>query len=840
MERARIRLRQWIDMADLLRDLRHGVRQLRRTPGFTAVAVLVLGLGIGANTAVFSIVNALVLQPRQGRIDQLVAVYSRDRVKPDRYRDFSYPAYVDMRERPDIFESLLAHTFSTVGIMEGDNTTQTFASIVSANYFSTLGVRLAAGRAFTSEEERPGSQRHVAIASYAVWRRKGLDPAFIGSTMRANGTDYTVVGVAPRGFSGTMTLLSPQWWFPLGSFDTIVNEMFKQRATGLEDRGHYSVNLAGALRPGLSRQAAEQALDVVARRLNVDHPQTDKDQTFVLGSVPRLGVSSQPQSEGPLGTLGALLTCMAGLVLVVACLNLANLLLARGEARRREIAIRQAIGGGRWRLVRQLVTEGALLAVVGAAFGAIAGWWSAGALSAWFSRVLPLGLDVQVEPSARLTAAAGVFAIVSTIAFALGPAWSLSRPALVADLKGEPAPAAVRRRFRSGSLLVVAQMAVSLALVAAGGLFIRAAVNAAGIDPGFSIERHLVVSLDPSLAGYNAARTRAIYHDVLARVRSVPGVEHASLGSIVPFGEFQESRRVRLKRDDDPVGAAFTIVGADYFDAIGLHLLRGRAFTPAEEEAGGTTKIAVIDRTFARKLFADADPLGRQVLVQPREGEESEPFTVVGVVSEMKHDLFDLDPRPHLYAPHGAVFRAFMTLHVRTAPGVPDGPTLATIRRELASVDAHLPIMFARTMYEQRYRSVTEWSVRAAATVFSTFGLLALLLATIGVYGLRAYDVSRRTREIGIRMALGGTERDVRRLIVGEGVRTTAIGVVLGVLMAAGVGKLSSSLLYQVSPIDPIVLATSVIVLAAAATLASYVPARRATRIAPLEALRAE
>jgi len=825
----------------VLGDLRLSVRLLKRTPGFTAVAVLVLGLGIGANTAVFSIVNALVLQPRQGRIDQLVAVFSRDRVKPDHYRDFSYPAYVEMRERSDIFDSLLAHTFSTVGITEGDVTKQTFASIVSANYFSTLGVRMAAGRPFTADEERPRAERHVAIASYSAWRRKGLDPAFVGSVVRVSGTDYTVVGVAPRGFAGTMTLLSPEWWFPLGSFDTIVNEMFKQRATGLDDRGHFAVNLAGALRPGMSRQMAEQVLDALARRMEADHPTTDKDQVFVVGSLPRMGVSSQPQGDGPLGTLGGLLMFMAGLVLVVACLNLANLLLARGEARRREIAIRQAIGSGRWRLVRQLVIEGAVLASMGSVVGAIVGWWSAGALSAWVTSVLPLGIDVLVEPSPRLIAAAAVFAMLSTICFALGPAWSLSRPALAADLKGELAPSIrVRRRFKTGSLLVVGQVAVSLALVAAGGLFMRAAVNAAGIDPGFAMDRHLVVSMDPSLAGYGPPRTRAIYRDVLSRVRSLPGVIHASLGSIVPFGEFQEGRSVRLKREDDPVSAEFLIVGADYFDTIGLHLLRGRSFAAGEEEPTSGEKVAVVDRALAKRMFGDGDPLGRQVLVQPREAEPSDAFTVVGVVSEMKHDLFDLEPKPHVFVPTGAVFRAFMTLHVRTAPDVPDGPMLATLRRELRGVDDRLPIIFIRTMQDQRYRSLTEWSVRAAATLFSTFGVLALLLATIGVYGLKAYDVSRRTREIGIRMALGGTGRDVTRLIVGEGARTTAIGVVVGLLMAAGIGKLSSSLLYKVSPIDPIVLAIAAVVLAASATLASYLPARRATRIAPLEALRAE
>jgi putative ABC transport system permease protein len=596
------------------------------------------------------------------------------------------------------------------------------------------------------------------------------------------------------------------------------------------------------LRAGVSRTAADQALDELGKRMDRTYPVTDKGQAFLLGALPRIGVSSQPQGDGPIGTFGALLMLMAGLVLVVACLNLANLLLARGAARRREIAIRQALGSGRRRLVQQLVTEGFLLSTVGAVAGIVIGWWSSGALSAWVGSALPLGIDVVVEPSSRIVAAAAGFAVFSTLCFAVGPAWSLSRPAVSADLKGELAPSArAGRRFRMGSPLVVAQVAVSLALVAAGGLFTRAAINAAAMDPGFSLERHLVVSMDPSLAGNNAARTRTIYHDALARIRALPGVEHASLGSIVPFGEFREGRAVRLKPSDDAVSADFTIVGADYFETVGLHLLRGRAFTMAEEEGNGAVpKVAIVDRLLAKKLFADVDPVGRQLLVQPREGEASEPFTIVGVVSEMMHDVFDLEPKPHLFAPQGVVFRAFMTLHVRTAPGVPDGPMLTTIRRELLAVDRQLPIMFARTMQTQRYRSLTEWSVRAAATMFSTFGVLALLLATIGVYGLEAYDVSRRTRELGIRIALGATSRDLKGLIMREGARTTAIGLVLGVLLAAGIGKLASGILYKVSPIDPIVLSIAAVVLAAAATLASYLPARRATRVAPLDALRAE
>jgi macrolide transport system ATP-binding/permease protein len=383
-------------------------------------------------------------------------------------------------------------------------------------------------------------------------------------------------------------------------------------------------------------------------------------------------------------------------------------------------------------------------------------------------------------------------------------------------------------------------VAVSLALVAAGGLFTRAAVNAASIDPGFSLDRHLIFSMDPILSGYDAARTRAVYRNALERVRALPGVERASIGSIVPFGEFRESRAVRLNPADDAVRTDFMIVGAEYFDTIGLHLLRGRDFTRAEEEPGRTGKVAIVDRQLARRIFGESDPLGRPILIQPREGEALEAFTVVGVVSEMKHDLADFEPNPHVFVPSGTIFRGFMTLHVRTAPGASEASMLGTIRGELQKLDRTVSILSARTMQTQRYRSLTEWSVRAAAMLFSTFGVLALLLATIGVYGLKAYEVSRRTREIGIRMALGASARDVKRLFLREGARTTVVGLMVGVALAAGIGKLASGLLYRVSPFDPFVLTVAAGVLASAAILAAYIPARRATRIVPLDALRSE
>jgi predicted permease len=823
----------------VLRDCRHALRLLRRTPGFTAVAVLVLALGIGVNAAVFSVVNALVLQPRPGRIDQAVAVFSRERAKPDHYRDFSYPAYTDLRDRSNVFESLMAHTFSTIGVGEGDAVKQTFATIVSANYFQTLGVPLAAGRSFTLDEERPGARAPVAIVSYAVWRKAGLAPSFVGSTVRINGTPFTVVGVAARGFTGTMTLVSPQWWFPLGSYDIVVHEVFKQRTTGLMDRGNYAVNLAGVLKPGMGRAAVGKALDAFAKQLDAEYAGTDHDQTFLVAGLPRMGVSSEPESESQLVSFSALLTLMGSLVLVVACLNLANLLLARGSARRREIAIRQALGSGRARIVQQLLVEGLTLAVAGAAVGLVIGWWSTRALAAWLSSALPLGVDVVVESSWRLAIAAVVLAVFSTVFFALGPSVALSRPNVTPDLKETPG----RTRRRTASALVVGQLALSLSLVAAGGLFVRAAIRAAAADPGFSLDHQLIVSIDPSLAGYDQARSRNLFRAALEHVRAVPGVRLASVASFVPFGALREGRSARLSPGDDSVGGDFLVVGAGYFDTIGLPLLRGREFTPAEEDPVGRSRGVspmIIDRHMAAKLFKDADPLGRRFLVQARAAEPAQPYEVVGVAAEMRHDIFDADPRPHMFVPFGPAFRTMMTIHVRTQPGSDDAAMLVAIRGELLRVDARLPITAATTMTQYRDRSITEWAVRAAATLFTVFGALALLLATIGIYGLKAYDVSRRTREIGIRMALGATVANVRQLVLREGMRTTMIGLAIGTLMAAGIGKLVSGLLYRVSPFDPLVLAIAVVVLSTASLLACYLPARRATRVAPTEALRAE
>jgi predicted permease len=822
----------------LRHDLRHAFRLLRRTPGFTALAVLILALGIGANTAVFSVVNTLVLQPRQGRIDTLVAVFNRARTTPSDFTNFSYPSYVDMRERSGVFERLAAHTFTTVGIRDGEVTRQAFATIVSSNYFETLGVGLAAGRAFTADEERPGGGARVAVASYATWQRERLDPTFVGRTVRINGSDFTIIGVTPRGFGGPFAFISPQWYLPIGSYETITNAMFRDRPTGLADRQNHAFNLIGALKPGLTLTSAAPALDTFAAGLGAQYPGSDRDRSFPISKLPRMGVSSRPQTDGPLTVVASLLTLMAVLVLAVACLNLANLLLARGAARRREIAVRQALGGGRAQIVRQLVVEGMMLATLGAACGLAATWWTASGLTVWLSSVVTFGIDFMVEPSPRLIGAAAGFAVLSTTLFAVGPAWSLSRPDLTEDLK--LAPGRSSRRLPSAAALVVAQLSVSLALVAAGGLFARAAINATTANAGYALERQIVVGLDPSLAGYDEARTRSAYATVLERLRALPGIERASFASTVAFGDMLMGGRVRSSSEPTDVDAALDVIGSDYFETLGLHVLRGRGFTLAEEQRASPVPGALVDAGLATKLFGTADPIGRTAELRIRASDPPQIYTIVGIAPPLRHDLFESPPSPHLYVAYGSRFNTMMTLHLRTAAGVPEAAMLSTVRRELQAIDPRMPVLSARSMTAQRDASISAWSVRAAAGLFSAFGVLALLLATIGVYGLKAYDVSRRTREIGIRMALGATGRDVERLVMGEGLRTTLTGLAIGLLLAAGVGKLLSGLLYQVSPFDPLVMTLAAAVLSTAAMMASFVPARRATRIVPLDALRAE
>jgi predicted permease len=839
----------------MLQDLRFALRTFLKTPGFTALAILVLAIGIGANTAMFSIVNAVLFTPLSGKAGDLVGLFSHERSRAGSYRAFSYPNYVDLREQTsEVFDGLMAHMFAMVGESVGDTTRRTFVSVASANYFDTLDVRLVAGRPFTLDEERPGAGLPVVIVGYDRWRDAGFDAAFIGSRVRLNSMDFTVVGVAPPGFTGTMALVAPEMWLPLGMFDVVVNDIFRNRGTGLDDRGHHALVVAGRLKPGLDEQSATERLDLIARRLEDAYPADNKDRALLVHALSRMSTSTSPQNNTGPAAGSALLMALAGVVLLIACLNIANMLLARGSARRKEMAIRLAVGGARRRVIRQMLTESLLLALAGSAAGLLLAFWSTRLLFGTLAPILPLTITFEPTPDLNVLIAATGLAVVATILFGLGPALRSSRVDIVDDLKGSAIAAghAVGRvRFSARNALVVGQIALSLALLCTGGLFARGALAAAAADPGFRYERLLYASIDPAMAGYERARGRELQRAALERLRSIPGIEAVTTTSTVPFGEFHEGNPV------EPVAAAaagrerrsptYRIVGSEYFRTLGLRMVRGREFSLVEEQSEAAPRVAIVDQSLARQLFGDADPLGQLIRIPARDVEsgsdnDGEPMEIVGIAPPMRDTLFAKTAMPHLYVASGRHYRSNVNLHIRLRDGSAgaESMALAAVREELARVDAQLPVIDLMPMRRFHDRSLELWAVRTGGKVVMTFGSLALLLALAGVYGVKSYIVSQRTREFGIRVAVGARPEDVLWLVLRDGLSLTAIGLAVGLPLAALAGLGLSRMLYEVSPLDPVVFVVAPIVLATAAMLAAWIPARRAMRVAPVTALRTE
>ncbi len=832
-------------MSTFLQNLRYSLRALATKPGFAVTSVLVLAIGIGANTAVFSLVNAAVLRPLNGAASDVVGLYSKDTVRPDTYQAFSYPAYRTIRDDRLVFASLLAQSVAMVGLDEGTETRRAFSALVSANYFSTLGVELPLGRAFSDAEEAPGSQIAVAIVSDGLWRRLGADPGLMGHIIRINSRSFTVIGVTPPGFSGTTAIVSPEVWLPLGMYELIVNDFFRDGSNArLSDPANHNLILAGRLALPVTPESVEARLEALSAQLRRAFPSAEADQTLVVNRLPRLGISTRPEHDSRLRMLATLLVATASVVLLVACLNLANMVLARGSTRQRELAIRTALGGGRGRLIGQLLTEGLVLAALGGVGGLLVAMWVVEALAASLSRMAPVAIVLDPWPDARVLLATLVFAGISTMLFSLGPAWRLTRRDLVRHLRDQVDGSSTGGRSRgvwSGrNALVVGQIALSLVLLTVGGLFVRGAQQAAETDPGFGLDGGLIVTIDPSLAGYDEEQGRDRHRTVLQRLRTVSGVSRVSLASAVPFGDTRERRSVRGPGTPDSTTVTHTIVGGDYFATLGVPLLRGREFTRAEETSGGGLATAIINQPLAERLWLGEDPLGRRIELESRAtGVSAESLVVVGVVPGIRGDLLERVPEPHLYVPFGRHYRSQMSVHVRMEDSSASAATLLRrVHRTVRDVDAGLPILGVKTLRQHRDSSPSLWLIRTGARLFSTFGLLALILAIVGVYGVRAYVASRRTRELGIRMALGATEQAARWLVVREGVTLAAMGLALGGLMASGAARVLSGILYEVSPLDPVVFAAAPALLAFATLLACYLPARRATRLAVIAALR--
>ena len=855
----------------MINDFRFAFRQLRKSPSFTIAAVAVLGLGIGVNTAIFSLVDVMLFQPPAYKKPvEIVQLFSQDKKDPKNFRAFSYPTYRDVRDQNTVFSGLVAHDDSVVGLGEKGNFRRAVVDIVSSNYFSVLGVMPAHGRSFLPDEERPGAGVRVAVVSYSYWQKHSRAPSVLGSQLLINGHPFTIIGIMPEGFTGTESVFSREAWLPLGVYDEIMSDRGGSRANSLADRGNDRLLVIGRLKPGVTAEAAAPALKGLAANLEAAFPVEQKDQTFMTAPLNKFATSTDPVVDDPIPMIGALLAAMAGVVLLVACLNLANMLLARGTARRKEIAIRLALGGSRGRIVRQLLTEGFLLALLGGLCGLILGLWSSDLLVASLRQILPMDVVWLTGPNPTILGATLGFCVLGTICFALGPALKLSRAAVIEDLKQQAGEDAHRPRWRflPRNPLVIVQVAFSLALVTAAALFIRGAGKAASVETGFQARNVFLVETDASLSGFDQKRALDLYRQVGEKFSALPGVEHADISATVPFG-ISTVRRTVLRAgltpapDDRAATAAegrtfspfWNGVGADYFAAAGLPLLRGRAFTAAEATQPGGPAVAIIDDVLAKKLWPEGDALGQSIQfpvlknAPPETAEASvgqikrgAPIEIIGIVPAIRNRLFEKEPAGAIYLPFARGFQndAFFFVKFASLSASSESATADLLRRTVQSVDPLLPILELRTFEKHMDGNPQLWIVRAGAALFSIFGGLALGLAVIGVYGVKAYSVARRTREIGIRMALGAQGKTVQWMILREGFAMVVGGLALGLLLAFATGKIVSSILFQVSSTDPFAFTIAPAVLMIAALLATWLPARRATRISPMVALRTE
>ena len=861
----------------MIQDFKFAFRQLFKAPAFTVAAATVLALGIGANTAVFSLVNTLFFAPpAYAKPHEVAQLFSQDKKDPKKFRGFSYPTYLDIREQNTVFSDAMSFNLAMIGLGQKGDTRRAFAAIVSSNYFSVLGVPLAQGRAFLPEEETPGRNTAVAIVSYGYWQKHDLDPRVLGSQLLVNGRPFTIVGITPKGFVGTMQVLSPKVWLPMSVYDQVANDFEAENKSKIDDRKGTQLRIMGRLKPGMTAAAAKPAIEGLAANLEKAYPVEQKNQTFLTAPVSRNSVSNNPTAENGIKVIAPLLLGMAVVVLLVACLNLANMLLARGTARRKEIAIRLALGGSRWRIVRQLLTEGFALAMLGGAGGLVLGLWSSDLLVTSMRKLMPLDIVWLSGPNPAILAATFGFCLLGTLMFALGPALKISRSAVVTDLKEHAGEDVAPRRwkFLPRHPLVVVQIAFSLALITAAALFIRGAGKAASVDTGLRPGASYLLEVDASLAGYEPKRAQELYRNLNARLAALPGVKYASICSIVPFGMFELSRKVQragfnLPPEARPAtaadGLAFDVswnsVGADYFSTVGLPVVRGRAFTEAEATQPGP-KVAIIDEVLAKKLWPDADALGQRIQYAAAnapsaqggggahaggsadldEGQKQETIEIVGIVPATRHALFEKEPAGGIYLPFARGFQSDVSFIVRfhSLPPGNESTTADLVRRTVRDVDPSIPIISLRTFAQHLDANLDLWLVRAGAALFSIFGGLALGLAVVGLYGVKAYSVARRTREIGIRMALGAKPAAVLRLIMGEGSVMLLSGIALGLLLAAATGKILSGILYEVGALDPIAFTAAPVLLAIAALVATWLPAHRAARLNPVEALRYE
>ena len=822
----------------MLPGLRYAFRNLRRSPLFTNVALLSLALGIGANTAVFTIADQVLLRQvpvRNARAlvnirtsgPQSGMIWGNDR--------FSYPMFQDLRDHNTVLRGVAGRFSTPVNLTYNNRSERIQAELVTGTWFDTLGLDTAIGRGIAPEDDRIPNAHPIAVLTYDFWHtRFSANPAILNQTILLNGHPMTVVGVAARGYHG----------FDTGArVDVLVPTMMKARMTptwnGLGDRRVIWLQLAGCLKPGGTIARARASLEPYYHALLILEMRTmrfpSERSRAEFAAKPLLfeaggkGVSDlRDGSAEPLQILMAIV----GLLLLIACANVANLLLARAVNRRKEIAVRLALGAGRWALIRQLLTESLLLALAGGALGILFAWWTGAAL---LGVVADSATPITATPDARVFAFTFALSAVTGILFGLAPAWQATSPELAAVLKDQAASISAGSHLRLRKVLVVSQVALSLLLLIAATLFTRSLNNLKNVDLGFQRDRLLSFSVDPSLGGYKPDRIRSFGEALQQRIGETRGVQSAAIGTVSVIAGDEDTATIaipgRQTKEGEDMNPWIDSVGPEYFRTMGIPLLAGREFTV--HDRAGTPLVAVVNDVFAKYYFGGESSIGRRFRFASRPDE----IEITGVVRASKYSTVDEAPHKVVYLPYlQGQNPGSLVLYVRTA-GDP-GSLFATIRKEASALDAALPVTAMRTMSDQVDASLASQRMMAGLSLF--FGILATFLAAIGIYGVMAYTVSRRTREIGIRVALGAGRASLLRLVMREVVILTAAGVAISIPIAIAFTRLVRAQLYGLAPTDPLSILVAALVLTGVALAAGYIPAERATRVNPISALRYE
>ncbi|MFN0121156.1 MAG: ABC transporter permease, partial [Blastocatellia bacterium] len=815
---------RWED--EMIQDLRFAVRMLVKNWSFTLIAVLSLGLGIGANTAIFSVANALFLRPfPTAQPDRLVRFHATE-ARSGKLDTFSYPNYADVRDRAASLAGLAAHQHVSVSLSAGNAAEPAYGELATGNYFAVLGINAAQGRSLMpADDESPGAHP-VLVISHGLWQsRFGADPNIIGRKVRLNGHPFSVIGVMPEGFRGSYEAFSADFWAPM-----MMHEQVRPRATQLTRRGWGWLNGIGRLKPQVTLTQANAELHTLSQQLETEHPQFNRGTAFQFFPASAMPERLRAGASQALGFMMAIVS----IVLLVACANIASILLSRVITRRRETAIRQALGAGRVRIARQWLTESLLLAGLGGGCGLLLAVLGKNALLSFAPPDL-----TNFAPTLSLDRRVLGFSLLVTLAtgllFGLFPAWRAGKADVNHTLKEEGALATGHaHRSRLFSVFVMTQIAASLLLLIVAGLLLRSLRESTLFDPGFKTENLLLATVDLRRHGYDQERGLEFYQQLSERLRTLPGARAVTLALTVPLSGSRDSLSYRIPGHTPPAGGtgfsiSYNVVGASYFATLGIPLLQGRDFEPRDLQP--TAKpVVVINETMARRFWPGENAVGRNIALDGG----GPALEIIGVARDSKYVSLGEEPQPFIYGSFGQAYTPELTLHVRTL-NHPEA-LLPAVRQTVAALDSNIAL--SNQMAFAEWRRVALFPIRTLGLFSAFFGALALALAMLGIYGVVSYAVTQRTREIGVRLALGAQRRDIFKLIVGRGMVLIGIGIGVGLAAALALTRLLSGVLFGISAADPLTFGVVLLLLAAVALLACYLPAQRATRVDPLAALR--